>query len=560
MEYFKILNLTREPFSGSPDPDFFHESPQYMDCLQQLEIALRLRRGLNIVTGDTGTGKTTLCLQLIRRLSWDKGLVIHLLSAPDADTPEAFLLRIAGLLGSPPVEDGDLSQGCLKEAVKNHLLQKSLEEGKIVVLAIDEGQSLPAFALEILREFLNYETNGCKLLQIVIFARRELLKTLRAHRGFSDRINLLFHLRPLSFGDTKSMILFRIKQAAENGATPIRFTLPALWEIHRAAGGVPGNIVTVCHRVLLMLIVQTRDEVDRSLVLETLRRSGALRSGAGYAVAAGAIAGLLLVFFLLQLGTSPGRDGKYSSRTASLGGRTAATGDAVFPIRANSGRAAKPNPPGDLEEHQSALRTAERKAALPPTVPAKAVDSPAAAEPVRYDPAPGAPAVMDTPASPSFPATLGRLTVGRGDVVWRLLADIYGISNSKYLRIFEEANPQIRDIDRIALGEVVHFPAIPTSLAPRPRLCWMALAESGDLEEIFRLYRLYPRALPGVRIVSWWNRSGGLRFALVLRKSFDGEKAAWQAVDIIPERISVSARILSHWEEGTVFFSAFEAS
>lgn len=148
----------------------------------------------------------------------------------------------------------------------------------------------------------------------------------------------------------------------------------------------------------------------------------------------------------------------------------------------------------------------------------------------------------------------------RGDVIWKLMADVYGISTSRNLKILEEANPQIRDMGRVALGDVLCFPAVPTTLAPRPRLFWMALAESGDLEEIYSLFRLYPRDLPRVRVVSWWNRSGGLRFALVLRKPFEGEEAAWQAVNVIPESFSQSARVLSGWEEGTVFFSAFGAS
>lgn len=531
MEYFRILNLKREPFSSAPDPEFFHESPQYLDCLQQLEIALRLRRGLDIVTGDAGTGKTVLCCHLIRRLSWDKGLVIRLLPDPAADTPEAFLLRIAGVLGILPAGEGEPSQERLKEAIRNHLLEQSLERGKIVVLCIDEGQNLPEFGLEILREFLNYETNGCKLLQVVIFSRREFLKTMKAHRGFAGRINLLFHLKPLSFGDAKSMILFRIERAADEGASPIRFTLPALWEIHRASSGYPGRIVALCHRILLMLIVQTREGVDRSLVRETLRKSGSLRSRAGYAAVAGGLAGLLLAFLLLQSGPVPVREVKDSSRAASVGGPISAGEEEVFPIRTNPEWTARLDPPGTTGGREG------KAAALSAAAPAAGL-----------------------PACPSCPATLGRLTMRRGDVIWKLMADVYGISTSRHLKILEEANPQIRDMGRIALGDVLCFPAVPTTLAPRPRLFWMALAESGDLEEIYGLYRLYPRDLPQVRVVSWWNRSGGLRFALVLRKPFEGEEAAWQAVNVIPESFAQSARVLSGWEEGTVFFSAFGAS
>ena len=69
MDYYKILNFKKEPFSNSPDPDFFFQSSQHFGCLQRLEIAVRLRRGLSVVVGDVGTGKTTLCRQIIVRFS-----------------------------------------------------------------------------------------------------------------------------------------------------------------------------------------------------------------------------------------------------------------------------------------------------------------------------------------------------------------------------------------------------------------------------------------------------------------------------------------------------------
>lgn len=69
MEYFNILNLKKEPFSNSPEPEFLFQLSQYSDCLQKLELAIRLRRGINVVIGDIGTGKTTLCRKLIQNFS-----------------------------------------------------------------------------------------------------------------------------------------------------------------------------------------------------------------------------------------------------------------------------------------------------------------------------------------------------------------------------------------------------------------------------------------------------------------------------------------------------------
>ena len=91
MDYFKILNMTKEPFSNSPDPAFFFQSQQHVQILQKLELAIRLRRGLNVVVGHVGTGKTTLCRQLIRRFDGDPKVETHLILDSHMNTPLEFL-------------------------------------------------------------------------------------------------------------------------------------------------------------------------------------------------------------------------------------------------------------------------------------------------------------------------------------------------------------------------------------------------------------------------------------------------------------------------------------
>ncbi len=232
MEYFSILNLNKEPFSNSPDPQYFFQSRQHLDCLQKLEISLRLRRGLNVVLGDVGTGKTTLCRQLIRRFSKDQDCEPHLILDPYFSSPSEFLARVAAMFtGTQPPADANEWQ--LKEIIKQYIFLKGVDQKKTVILIIDEGQKIPEFCLEILREFLNFETNEYKLLQIVIFAQKELETVLDAHANVADRINLHHDLEPLNFKDTRLMIEFRINQSREaSGKTGI-FSYPALWAIYR---------------------------------------------------------------------------------------------------------------------------------------------------------------------------------------------------------------------------------------------------------------------------------------------------------------------------------------
>jgi general secretion pathway protein A len=275
MDYFKILNLNREPFSNSPEPDFFFPSTRHIACLQQLELAIRLRRGLNVVMGEVGTGKTTLCRQLILRFTETEedraGVETHLLLDPSFSAPIEFLNTVAMSFGLPGADAGR-SEWQIKEGIKNSLFQKGVDENRTVVLIIDEGQKLPEFCREILREFLNYETNEYKLLQIVIFAQNEFREILQGHKNFADRVNQYYDLRPLNFGEAREMIRFRLARAGRGAEKPFLFSLPGMWAVYRATGGYPRKIVTLCHQVLLSLIIQNRVKAGWGIVRSNVGR------------------------------------------------------------------------------------------------------------------------------------------------------------------------------------------------------------------------------------------------------------------------------------------------
>ena len=179
MDYFKLLQLKKEPFSNSPDPDFFYHSKQHKACLQKLELALRLRRGLNVVIGDIGTGKTTLCRELIRRFDGESHIRTLLVLDPSFSSPKACLQMLFSMIcpEASAVPETDMQ---LKEAIKQRLYIDGVDRQETTVLIIDEGQKITADCVEILRELLNYETNDYKLLQIVIFAQPEIEAVLEA--------------------------------------------------------------------------------------------------------------------------------------------------------------------------------------------------------------------------------------------------------------------------------------------------------------------------------------------------------------------------------------------
>ena len=137
MDYFNLLEFKKEPFSNSPEPEFLFASPQHNTCLQMLELAVRLRRGLNIVIGEVGTGKTTLCRKLIQNLSepaLSQVLAIEtfLLLDPAMGSRLEFVKTVAGILGIA-LSGSEDSEWHLKEKIKQFLFEKGVDEQTIEI-------------------------------------------------------------------------------------------------------------------------------------------------------------------------------------------------------------------------------------------------------------------------------------------------------------------------------------------------------------------------------------------------------------------------------------------
>ena len=268
MSYYSVLNLKKEPFSGSPDPYFLYPSVSHKQALQRLEIAIRLKRGLSLVLGDIGTGKTTLARSLIQLLNQERGFISHMMLDPVYESEFQFVSYLAKIFGLRPSFRSTLDY---KEAIERFLFKKCTEEENIVVLIIDEAQKLNATSLEILRTLLNYETNEYKLLQLVVIGQMELLPKLKRIRNFSDRISLKYILNPLDINETKNMILFRLRQAG-SGSEKALFTDGALNLIYQYTQGYPRKIANLCHFALEELVMREKLVVDGQLITEVIER------------------------------------------------------------------------------------------------------------------------------------------------------------------------------------------------------------------------------------------------------------------------------------------------
>jgi len=282
MSYFKVLGFSKEPFSTSPDPNFFYLSREHETALTNILIEIRLKRGLSVILGDVGTGKTTLSRKLIQELKEREDLLFHIILDPSFENEELFLTY---LVRNFEIETSDSAQATildLREAIEKFLFQKGVTENKTVVLIIDEAQKLNDSTLEILRVLLNYETNEFKLLQLVLLGQLELYSHIVNIANFFDRISFKYVLNPLDFNETKEMIEFRIKQAGYQANMQL-FLDEAIEKIYEYTKGYPRRITMLCHQALKSLVLKNKFVVDKNLIeeiIESEMKSGWLKKDA----------------------------------------------------------------------------------------------------------------------------------------------------------------------------------------------------------------------------------------------------------------------------------------
>jgi general secretion pathway protein A len=272
--YYSVLGFDREPFATSPDPEFFYPTKQHETVLTNLLIELRLRRGLSVVFGDVGTGKTTLSRKLLHELNKRGDMIFHMILNPSFNGESSFLASLVrnfdiDLPKGLDVKTADIME--LRDLIEQYLILKTLEEQRTIVLLIDEAQKLDLATLETLRILLNFETNDHKLIQLVLFGQLELYSKVIHMSNFIDRISFKYTLNPLDVDETKELIEFRINKAGYNAQHRL-FLDEAISEIYTNTKGYPRKINMLCHKILKELVVQGQEIVDASLVKEVISK------------------------------------------------------------------------------------------------------------------------------------------------------------------------------------------------------------------------------------------------------------------------------------------------
>ena len=257
--YQEFYGLREKPFVLTPDPQFLYLSESHQMAIESLLYGIGQKEGFMVVSGDIGTGKTTICRALLGKL--DKNVKTAVIF-------NSFLTE-EELLESILLDFGFPSKGRTKKEridALNKLLIHFLSHGKNAVLIIDEGQNLSIPVLEQIRMLSNLETEKEKLLQIILLGQLELNQKLRSDelRQLNQRIAIRHHLVPLPRTEIESYICQRLTAAGEQGK--ITFSKSALNEIFNFSKGTPRLINLVCHRALLGGFVEETFHIDNGII------------------------------------------------------------------------------------------------------------------------------------------------------------------------------------------------------------------------------------------------------------------------------------------------------
>jgi general secretion pathway protein A len=333
--YTSFFGLSEKPFAITPDPRYLYLSERHAEALAHLLYGINESGGFIQLTGEVGTGKTTVVRTLLSRVPHHADVAVIL---NPRVTPVEFLLTICEELGLGIAEADRDSVKQMVDALNRRLLSAHAEGRRIIVL-VDEAQNLSIDVLEQVRLLTNLETPTQKLLQIILIGQPELRELLDRTdlRQLAQRITGRYHLKPLSREETKGYVRHRLRVA---GATEDIFTPAALVELHRLSQGIPRVINVACDRALLGAYTQETKKINAGLV----RRAAGevygrrfLPTWLGWVVGSlglVALAGSLFLGWQFWLQSSPifSASRTPKSATAAHPATTAATTPAALPV------------------------------------------------------------------------------------------------------------------------------------------------------------------------------------------------------------------------------------
>lgn len=265
--YLKFHKLREYPFALSCEPKYFYNSAIHSEALANMLYTVQQKKGMVLITGEVGSGKTFVGNMLGDRLG--PGCMCTVLKHPPQSGKQ--LLRAAARRVGMTVRD-TTDKTNLAELLEEHLA-RLYHRGRLVVLIVDEAQDLTAASLEELRLIWNWEEDGQRLVQIVLMGQPELRQRLQEAKWepLRQRIVLSYHLGNLSAQDAAAYIAHRLRIAAEGDDCPVEFAPESLADIHSATDGIPRLINVLCDNALLVAYAKGVHRVDRQIIATVLK-------------------------------------------------------------------------------------------------------------------------------------------------------------------------------------------------------------------------------------------------------------------------------------------------
>lgn len=261
--YKEFYHLHEVPFNVTADPDFFFSSSRHAEAFDHLMYGIKERRGIIVMTGEVGTGKTTLCRTLLNRL--DSHIKTALILNPSFSAIQLLQIIIKDL----GIEGNLKNKFALVDALNGFLLNET-SQGNNVVIIIDEAQNLGIKQLEQIRLLSNLETEKEKLLQIILIGQPELCEKLKlpALRQLNQRITVRCHIPPLQRDEIEHYIDHRLKvaQNSNHSGNTIFFSSRALDLIYENSKGTPRMINILCDRALLAGYIAETYTIDEKII------------------------------------------------------------------------------------------------------------------------------------------------------------------------------------------------------------------------------------------------------------------------------------------------------
>ncbi len=264
--YNNFYGFKENPFNLTPNSKFFFASHKHSEALDSLVYSINQRKGFVVITGEIGSGKTTVCRTLLSRL--DRHTQVALITNTNLNSKDLLMMVLEDL----GIEFSNGSKSKLLSQLNTYLIDQ-IKQDNNVVLIIDEAQNLKPAVLEEIRMLSNLETETEKLIQIILLGQPELKQKLALSQleQLRQRVAVYFHLSPLTEGETKEYVQHRLKIAS--GTDHQYMTEEALQLIFKFSNGVPRLINQICDNAFLTGYVAEATVIDEQIMKEVIGES-----------------------------------------------------------------------------------------------------------------------------------------------------------------------------------------------------------------------------------------------------------------------------------------------